>query len=927
MNIKEIVKLTKPLNVLYVEDEEDLNQKTVDTILSEMFNNVDIAVNGLDALEKYNDFYKKNNSYYDFVITDINMPKLNGIELCKMILKKNKDQAITVISAHNDPKNLQQLIDLGIKSFLHKPIDFDSLVKEFSKVAIHIKKKNEFYQNLKQIEELNKELDSLVNSFDKYVIASRTDKKGIITYASKAYEIISGYSQEELIGKPHNIVRHPDMPKEAFKDMWDTIQSGKVWIGEVKNRRKDGSFYWVKATIGPYYDNNNKLIGYSAIREDITSKKEAEDLHNKVNDLLNNAGQGFLSFDSSLKIENSYSKECVRLFMKEIAGSNISTLLFSQDLEKKELFEFGLKKIVQEHNQLAKELLLSLLPAEHTLNNKILNLEYKLLSDERFMLILTDITEKKKLEKKIQIQNNIQKMIVSVVSDKNEFIELKIDFDNFVFGLKNYVQEGKTAQDNATQILRELHTYKGLFAQKELIYTVKAIHELESKINAMIKNKTNNHEELKKILLKAELDNQIQKDLDILTKVLGKKYFSHNRIIEIEVSTIDQIENNMLSLVNKIDKPYQRKLNEILSDIHHLKEQSLKELLSSYPSLALKTAEELNKAIYPFEIGGDNSVVASETMKPFIKSLVHLFRNSIDHGIENAETRLERNKDEIGTIRCGFEQKGDLVSIKIEDDGGGIDIERVVSKAIKENIYTFDEIQKLAEDEKLRLIFHDSFSTKELVSELSGRGAGLGAVKAELDKLEGKLSIENKPAKGVAFTFEIPIKRQTKTQIFDKHVLKLIGARVKSFMNEDMGIELLETKKEMNYINDYEPSKFTSAIGISGDINTLATFSFDNSLINKLSAVFVPDGFSKEETMEMIKDIPTEVANTVLGLALQGFPDEGEDITITPPFLIGTEELKKALKKSNFIAIKIQTKAGNIICSLIDRRNSRRQQC
>lgn len=124
-------------------------------------------------------------------------------------------------------------------------------------------------------------IDTLLESYDKYVIASRTDLKGKITYASKAYQKISGYSLKELLGKPHSIARHKDMPKSAYKDMWDTIQKEQVWQGEVKNITKDGKAYWVKATIEPYYEDG-KHIGYSAIREDITAKKELEELNNTL---------------------------------------------------------------------------------------------------------------------------------------------------------------------------------------------------------------------------------------------------------------------------------------------------------------------------------------------------------------------------------------------------------------------------------------------------------------------------------------------------------------------------------------------------------------------------------------------------------------------------------------------------------------------
>lgn len=82
-------------------------------------------------------------------------------------------------------------------------------------------------------------------------LVSETDEKGIITFANDEFIKISGFTKEELLGKPHNIVRHPDMPKAAFADLWNTVQSGKPWTGFVKNRTKDGGFYWVYATVFP----------------------------------------------------------------------------------------------------------------------------------------------------------------------------------------------------------------------------------------------------------------------------------------------------------------------------------------------------------------------------------------------------------------------------------------------------------------------------------------------------------------------------------------------------------------------------------------------------------------------------------------------------------------------------------------------------
>ncbi len=108
---------------------------------------------------------------------------------------------------------------------------------------------------------------------DKYIISSITDTKGVIISASRAFCKISGYKESELLGHPHNIVRHPDMPKEAFRDMWSTIKKGRSWQGKVKNLKKDGSFYWVYVNIEPLFDYHGNIEAYVAIRLDITQSE------------------------------------------------------------------------------------------------------------------------------------------------------------------------------------------------------------------------------------------------------------------------------------------------------------------------------------------------------------------------------------------------------------------------------------------------------------------------------------------------------------------------------------------------------------------------------------------------------------------------------------------------------------------------------
>ncbi len=101
---------------------------------------------------------------------------------------------------------------------------------------------------------------------DDKIIVSKTDTKGKITYCNEIFMEMAKYSEEELLGKPHSIIRHPDMPKAVFKLLWDTIQQGQEINAYVKNLSKDGSYYWVFANVTPSFDNNKNIVGYFSVR-------------------------------------------------------------------------------------------------------------------------------------------------------------------------------------------------------------------------------------------------------------------------------------------------------------------------------------------------------------------------------------------------------------------------------------------------------------------------------------------------------------------------------------------------------------------------------------------------------------------------------------------------------------------------------------
>jgi PAS domain S-box-containing protein len=172
--------------------------------------------------------------------------------------------------------------------FIYKNLHYKQvLLKKVDEKIVELNDLNENLEKIvsektKDLNEKNNELKSLLISYDKYVMYSSTDLDGIITDVSDAFCRVSGYTRKELIGQNHNIVRHPDTKAEVFQKLWEELPKQKPIESEVKNRKKDGGFYWVKSYFFPDYDKSNKHIGYSCIRENITNRKEVQSLQHEI---------------------------------------------------------------------------------------------------------------------------------------------------------------------------------------------------------------------------------------------------------------------------------------------------------------------------------------------------------------------------------------------------------------------------------------------------------------------------------------------------------------------------------------------------------------------------------------------------------------------------------------------------------------------
>ncbi|SET47476.1 two-component system, chemotaxis family, sensor kinase CheA [Salinibacillus kushneri] len=257
-------------------------------------------------------------------------------------------------------------------------------------------------------------------------------------------------------------------------------------------------------------------------------------------------------------------------------------------------------------------------------------------------------------------------------------------------------------------------------------------------------------------------------------KQQSQKKQAQSKSIRVNIERIDRLMNLFEEVV--IDRgrleDISRKIghNELIETVEHMSRVSkdmqnmmltmrmvpIEQVFNRFPRMIRGLAKDLDKKI-ELEISGAETELDRTVIDEIGDPLVHLIRNSVDHGIESPQERSAKGKPEEGHLQLTAYHNGNHVYIEIEDDGAGINREKVESKAIKNGILTEEEAEKLTDEEVYPLIFSSGFSTAEQVSDISGRGVGLDVVKNTIESLGGQIFITSTPDQGSKFTIQLPL--------------------------------------------------------------------------------------------------------------------------------------------------------------------------
>ena len=499
-----------------------------------------------------------------------------------------------------------------------------------------------------------------------------------------------------------------------------------------------------------------------ALEETAKEKIKAQKAEAAVKSIMENISQGIFNISLDGVISPGCSKELSKLFGKDI-----------EDIEEKEFDEACLPELIKNRKGEFKNWLnfvenapdsmewpdvVELAPfheRQFTLNDeeKIYNFEYfKVKNDEdtSLMVVIEDVTEQRLLEKQLsearnEYESNLELLNNVMNLNSSELFSFLQECDNIMESVENISADSKVDTDTVNRIFRGVHSLKGGASTLNFSNLSEIAHNVEDYLDDLRReSESADSKDLKSKVadIKAELNN-------IYTVVNRFNVQKHSHTPDTEQTVTINI-SDLDSITSQLDETRDPSLG--ISLIENLKMIPLNQCEATLQNMVCDLTEKLDKKA-ALTVSSDCKL-PYELFNRLSNPLIHLVRNALDHGIESVSEREKKGKNEIATILINGEEKDQEYCIRIEDDGQGIQTDKVKEVALKKDLISQDQIFK--DEEALQLIFHPGLSTKNVVTEISGRGVGLDSVKHTIEELGGSLEVKNKKDFGTVFIIKIP---------------------------------------------------------------------------------------------------------------------------------------------------------------------------
>ena len=245
--------------------------------------------------------------------------------------------------------------------------------------------------------------------------------------------------------------------------------------------------------------------------------------------------------------------------------------------------------------------------------------------------------------------------------------------------------------------------------------------------------------------------------LESLMNLVGELVIDQTRILQLGNKLSERYQSDeTVGELSEITNHLMRVISDLQEGVMKSRMLPIEQLFNRFPRMVRDLATALNKEVH-LQLHGQETELDRSVIEEIGDPLIHLIRNAIDHGIEPTDVRLERGKPAKGTIRLTASHQENQVVLTVEDDGGGMDPQRIKESALLKGMITPQEAEEMAEHQWLSFIFHPGFSTSSTVSDVSGRGVGMDIVRSHIEKLGGMIDVDTEIGVGTTFTIKLPL--------------------------------------------------------------------------------------------------------------------------------------------------------------------------
>lgn len=524
------------------------------------------------------------------------------------------------------------------------------------------------------------------------------------------------------------------------------------------------TFNLMSSEIQALLKNKEKLIAkledYSKNLEKMVKQRtlELKEANTFMSSMVNSLDQGLLVFDTELKCLPMFTKACEPIFGISPLHKSIPEVLSITDESSVQNLQQWAMVVFQE--MIPFESAVNLGPRQKITGNSYLDPDYKYVQIDYYpmrngdkianvVMIATDKTNEIQAIEKAKEKEAYVSMILKILNSKTQFESFINEVEEIFEQFKNaFSVEDKRIEFDLCMML--FHTLNGGFG----IYSITKLQQMAREYESEISNiKDSNPDPIEYIqTLEGHVESLKQEFLNFraeLDSLIGTKFATNQGFSEVS-------RDKILELKELVAKTNNKELQIYYND--NFVKNPIINYFKAYVDFCKTTAVKINKEFSGLTFHNSELKIEAEPLLEFFNVLVHLFRNCLDHGLEDSHTRQLSGKSLEGHIDIAFDiiksSDGKLLSVIVQDDGAGIDPQAIRTRYQKLN--PDEDISHLTDKEVVYKIFDPFFSTRDNVSALSGRGVGMSAIKEVVDRLNGQIEIESHVGKGTIFSFLIP---------------------------------------------------------------------------------------------------------------------------------------------------------------------------